>query len=211
MRARIALLTALMLLAAPAAAFATPVVISKLKWSRRWARTGKNVVATYRAGGNTTLSFAIVNAAGVPVRDLGDNVPVGAGLHAVDWDGYADDTTAVPDGDYRIVLTATDPNGITGTTAATITIDDHGPRIHFKRLRIKRNGHLVIAVTDPTSGMNSATLLVDGRIITRSHALVTRFSYEPRGGWARGAHTVTVLARDRTYNFSQLTRTITVR
>src|SRR5947209_18291917 len=131
MRARIALLTASLLLAPPAAALATPVAISKLKWSRRWARTGKNVVATYRAAGNTTLSFAIVNAAGVPVRDLGDDLPVGAGLHAVDWDGYADDTTAVPDGDYRIVLTATDPNGITGPTTATITIDNHGPRSQF--------------------------------------------------------------------------------
>src|SRR5947209_12843340 len=190
MRARIGLLTALLLLAAPAAAFATPVVISKLKWSRRWARTGKNVVATYRAGGDTTLSFAIVNASGVPIRDVGDNVPVGAGLHAVDWDGYADDTTAVPDGDYRIVLTSTDPNGITGTTAAPITIDDHGPRIHFKRLRLKRNGHVVINVADPTSGVLTATLLVDGRLITRARA--TTFSYAPPGRWGRGRHTVPV-------------------
>jgi hypothetical protein len=214
MHARVRLLAALAaaaLLVAPAAAFADPVVISKLKWSRRYARSGKNVVASYTASGSTTLSFAIVNAAGQAVRDLGDQVPIGPGQHAVDWDGYADTTLAVPDGEYRIVLSSSDPSGIAGKTVAPIWIDTIGPAIHFKTLHVKRSGQVVISVTDGVTGVNTATLLVDGRLVARSHAVQTRFAYRPRGGWARGRHTVTVLARDRTWNFNELTRTIVAR
>jgi len=117
----------------------------------------------------------------------------------------------VPDGDYQLVLTTNDPNGIAGKTVAPIAIDTHGPSIHFKRLRIKPRAHLVISVTDAVSGVSTATLVVDGRVIARSRKLITSFTYAPPGGWARGRHTVTVLSRDRTYNFSAMTRTVVVR
>lgn len=203
--------TALALLAFPATALAAPVVISKLKWSRRWMRSGENVVATYKASGNTTLSFAIVDSAGNKVRDLGDNVPISAGRHGVDWDGYADTTHALPDANYALVLTSSDPNGISGTTSGPIGIDDHGPAVRFGPLHLKRRKPLRITVTDAVSGVSRVTLLIDGRLILRRVERSVAIAYTPPGGWSRGRHTITVLARDRTYNLTRVTRKLVVR
>ena len=212
MRLRTSIVAACVCAALPATAqAAAPVTISGLKWSRPAVPPGRNLVATYLASGATTLSFSIHNALDQPIRDLGDNVPTAAGQHAVDWDGYGDSTKPVPDGVYRLVLTSSDPSGITGTTSAPVEIDNHPPSIHFRSLRIKPGGRLEVVIRDALSGVVSGVLVVDGRVVARLHHKQARFTFRPRGGWSRGTHTVTVETRDRAYNLGRATRRIDVR
>ncbi len=75
---------------------------------------GKTTVFSFRLRSAATVSWTVVNAAGVVVRTIRTGEALAAGRHAYTWNGRNDAGAMVPRGTYRTVVTATD-----GTYAAT--------------------------------------------------------------------------------------------
>lgn len=71
----------------------------------------------------------IVNGqvAPTPIRTIVANAQELSGPNAVDWDGLADDGSPVPDGRYRIFVTAQDACGFKATSFADVEVDKTPP------------------------------------------------------------------------------------
>jgi hypothetical protein len=192
-------------LVVPAAAFGADP-LSGLTWSQAYAWPGQNLVATYSASRDSTVSFSILNSSGQRVRDLGDDVPVGAGSHAVDWEGYADDTTPVPDGIYRLVLDARDGDGAPSSLSAPITIDAHAPTARLVSRRLTTSSRLVITLRDNLSGLSYASARISGRLVAHVGPGAQELRYRLPHRWKPGVYAVTIYVRDVTGNAAYLTR-----
>ncbi len=191
-----------MLTLSTSAAAQGPGPLSGLHWSQRYARPGENLWATYRSSEQVTVSFAIRDAAGHVVRDLGDGVPEAAGTHAVDWEGYAGNARRLRDGTYRLVLTATDASGQVTVSSAPITLDTRRPEVSFAtRYLATARSPVVIRMHDSQSGIGSAVLIIGGHVVASSAPGATRLAYRPRRGWKPGRlYGMTVYVRDRAGN-----------
>jgi hypothetical protein len=186
-------------------------VLSGLAWSQPYSRYGQDLWATYSSSGSATVTFSIRDSAGRRVRDLGDDVPVGPGQHAVDWDGYADNATPVADGPYRLVLDAVDSDGTSESLSATITMDTKAPRVTVAPRSLKRWTTLVVSIQDRTSGVANGAVMVGKRIVARAAGGQGQLRYRPRNGWKRGRYTISVQASDLAGNRAYVTRTFIVK
>lgn len=196
-----ALVAATCAVALPAAATAQGSgVITNLRWAQRAAHPGENLWANYLATADTTVSFSIRDAHGRVVRDLGDDVPVSAGHHGVDWEGYGQNTRPLPDGMYALVLTAANPDGF---ARAPIAVDSHPPRARFLTPTLTRRSTLVIALSDNLSGISHAVLGLNGHYVARVGRGATRLTYRPRGGFRPGTYPFTVYVTDNADNHVQ--------
>lgn len=176
-----------------------------LRWSQRYAHPGQNLWATYTASAQTTVSFAIRDADGHSVRDLGDDVSEAPGKHAVDWEGYGQNTRPLRDGHYALVLT--DP---TGTLSAPITLDTVPPTGAFLTPTLTKSSTLVIALHDGLSGIKDAALGLNGRYVAVAGRGATRMTYRPKGGWKPGTYPFTAYVTDNAGNHAQAYATYVV-
>ncbi len=69
-----------------------------------------------------TVTWQIVDGAGVPVRTIRDAEALVPGSYSFSWDGRTDAGVAAPRGTYRSVVTATDGSA-TARIAASVTLD----------------------------------------------------------------------------------------
>jgi FlgD Ig-like domain len=173
-----------------------------------YSRPGRLVTTKYSISGDAELNAA-ARGKGRVVRQLAAGTKVAAGSHSLVWDGLDGKGKPVADGTYSISLVARDIFDSTAKTAASVTMDTHGPRVIFQSPRVlpPRRG-VVFKVVDLLSGYRSGFVKVDGRSagfqVTETGA--NRFVVRSPAGWTPGSHRVTVTAFDRLGNRTHTSR-----
>jgi C1A family cysteine protease len=84
------------------------------------ARAGAQV--TFSLASAASVTAAIVNVAGRPVRTIVADKPLGAGLQTLVWDRKADSGLAAPPGLYLVRVTARDAEGAQSTSMASLAM-----------------------------------------------------------------------------------------
>ena len=185
---------------------ALPVTVSNFAVQPNLAKQGAPLKIPYTLSGDATVTIRVLDAAGQPVRVLADQLAASRGDRSVRWDGIGLNGAPVPDGVYTIDLTVNDATGQPHGATAAVTLDRTAPAITMPS-RVSRARAIVVPVADPTSGLRSAVLRVNGRAVARAVPAEGRIIYRPRGGFRRGARLrVTVTATDKANNTATVTR-----
>src|SRR5437762_1229764 len=70
---------------------------------------------------------------------------------------------------------------------AGVAVDGHGPLVAFAALmNIAASRGIVARVSDQFSGVRSASLMIDRRVVARLGHGATSITYRPPGGWSSG-------------------------
>jgi hypothetical protein len=136
---------------------ALPVVLSGLKPDPAQIRPKQITTIRYHVDGDVTLSAAIENSAGSPVRTLAANLAVAAGDNMLTWDGLNQAGSPVPNGTYAVVVSFTDAAGNAGSAHASVRVEACrvprvlGHRLAQARRAIVRAGCSIGAISRKTS------------------------------------------------------------
>lgn len=179
------------------------VAAGTVRFAPRYVKPGSPAALRFELTGATTLSAAVRDATGRPVRGLADRQAMPAGANVLTWDGRDEAGRPVTDGRYGVGLTA---EGTPEASSPTLTVDGTRP---------------TVVVGSPATRLSPATVRVaDGlsgiaRAVVRSGPLPTSRtlgSYTgkgrirvaaPRGGWKVGTK-LHVMATDRAGNATTL-------
>lgn len=193
---------------------ALPVPLAAGSPKRTVFRPGQTVAAPYTTEGDTTVSAQVIPAGGGgAVRNLG-GAPGGRGSHNFFWDGRDDFARDVPDGGYLVALSSADPSGLGSTAAFQFIVDATRPEATLLSSSIAATGTLALRVADPTSGLASSTIKLNGRDVSRLVATgpdgVSRL--RPRSGrFDIGSHRLQIRAVDVAGNVASVSERMTVR
>jgi hypothetical protein len=180
---------------------ALPVILSGLSFDATYLRPTQITTISYHVDGDVTLSATIKNSSGDVVRTLASNLPVSAGDNELTWDGLNSSGSPVPDGKYTVAVSYLDAAGNSGLGHASVEIDGTPPVVTvISPKTLNSSQGLVIDVHDAVSGLNTATLAVDGRHVQSPGNGGSQFIYAPTGGWSPGSHAWDVTATDKAGN-----------
>src|SRR5262245_29755202 len=85
-------------------------------------------VSYHLAANSTNIQILISNSNGDPVRQVDQFASRVAGNYSYTWNGRDDGGQVLPEGNYRVRVRATPPNGITGTSnPVTVSLDRYFP------------------------------------------------------------------------------------
>jgi len=188
-----------------------PVAMTGFAVQPDLAKQGAPLKIPYTLSGDAAVTIRVLDAGGQPVRVLADQLAAKKGERSVRWDGIGLNGAAVPDGVYTIDLVVSDATGQPHGSTATVTLDRTPPQVTMPS-RLSRTRAIVVPVSDPTSGVKSAVLRVNGRSAARVVPAEGRIIYRPRGGFRRGARLqIAVTATDKANNTATATRRYRVR
>jgi hypothetical protein len=166
------------------------------------SRQGMPITISYAVSGDTRVSAAVVGSTGTPIRWIGTDFEVLSGSHSLRWDGLDDSGRPVPDGTYTIKISTDE--GTEGE--APVTLDSTPPALQAQTpVRFTGTRAFVVHVSDRTTAVESALMMVDGKVVTRLGAGTSSLLYRPTRGWRVGSHQVSVTAVDALGNSTQRT------
>jgi hypothetical protein len=146
-----------------------PVTINKLSFSQTCMAPGTGLPATFAVTGDATITASIINSASQTVRNLG-TFSVKEGESSIPWDGRGEGGSTLSSGAYTLRLVSTDPQGESTTAQAPIYVTNTGPTVSMTSpTTIEPTQSVAFQVTDPTCGVASATVTVDGEEIGTYH------------------------------------------
>ena len=178
---------------------ALPVILSGLKFNAPYLRPKRIGTISYHVDGDVTLSAMIKGPAGLVVRTLASNISVKAGDNELTWDGLDAAGSPARDRQYTVAISYLDAAGNLGSGTASVEVDGTPPTATAASKTIQPTGKLVINIHDALSGVESATLYVDGAQV---HYLSSgsQFDYAPSRRWSPGRHNWNVTATDKVGN-----------
>ena len=163
---------------------ALPVEISSTSVAPAIARPGRILTVRYTMSADATLDAHVVGPGGRQVRTSATKFPVQIGQRTLRWDGLDGGGRPVTNGVYQVKLNATDPSGSSAQAAAAVVIDRTAPVIRaVTRGRLGRSQGIVIEVKDPTAGVRSGLIALEGRPLMRIVPGKGRYVVIRPGGW----------------------------
>jgi flagellar hook assembly protein FlgD len=166
-----------------------------------------DIAAFYTLSENGTVTVQVLNSAGMVMRTLMQEQGQTDGQHALTWDGRDDGGQPVPDGLYRVVVTA---NGIARQSEHSIPVevDTAPPRLQLANfpddLTTRETNFTIEGTTDP-----NITLLVSGD--PRPIPVDTNGVFRVNRMLNEGINPLDIRAVDGAGNESLVSRVVTVR
>jgi hypothetical protein len=189
-----------------------PPTISGLSFDKQYAKPGTLLTASYAINDAASMTATVVNSSSQVVRNLG-TYSTSSGAQSLQWDGRSGNGANVPDGLYKLDLTATDVAGQTTTASATVVVDGTPPTVtRFSPFDLPHDQTLAFTASDALSGVHCLRVYVNGKTVRSTCAnpgtRTQTFDIAPKGsGWPLGLNLWKVIAGDNAGNEATYTGT----
>ena len=190
-----------------------PAVLTGPSFSADVAQPGDSLTAGYEVSGDGRVSATVVNATGAVVRTLANDLEIKAGKRSLTWDGLTAGGDPLRDGRYRLQLSFVDRGGHVANGEAGVTLDGTAPKIKMtSSTKLKRKKGAAFKITDLGSGVDAASLYINGYAVRNLPEGSSSLTFRPSGGWQVGRlYKATVVARDNAGNLRTYRRSFRAR